>query len=590
MAGNFDEVLRTIIDGKNQGCIRNTKSAAQEFLSLASNAVSEKDRMLLSLVINKTASVPSNSVVLKRIVTGIWPILHKWLTKAVDNGDVAVQERVLQAVSKLPYTKELLIDKRKNFRMPRLAMKIAKDKSATNGASDTVKKLASGLVFDFSQAVRRDSDDESDEESLIVLTKASVPATVEEVNGSADSADSADSASDSSSGSNWDPYWVYKTDDDETPREIAKKFDVDLSELLRYNDVYKGIGADTGLMEDTTIYVPGEPVPRVMNNTTTEHLSSTAASTPTAATPTVPSSSIKKESVKPTASGNKKQKTAQGQPPSDIKSKRPAVERKTAASKTTSQRTKMLSTSGRGAAPIRTGMGLASMLTSKATKSTPPAAVPPSRRLSAEERRKAMAKAVAAATAAADTAPEGRSKPATTHALADATIPTAKRIKSESAAATTTAPSASTTSATARSHNTPAAMRASTWHQAPTPLPVSPKRRQPRRQPHRANHRANQTRRRSACNELPSEIVYTKSTAAKPLVLHHCRRRRLENSCGGTMTASGSRSRSIAHKACASHACRPRHRGAGRRRPSRYQRVGSTWCSEARRAARSTCR
>eukprot|EP00041_Stephanoeca_diplocostata_P019298 m.413626 g.413626 ORF g.413626 m.413626 type:complete len:844 (+) comp21266_c0_seq6:180-2711(+) len=462
MAGNFDEVLRTIIDGKNQGCIRNTKSAAQEFLSLASNAVSEKDRMLLSLVINKTASVPSNSVVLKRIVTGIWPILHKWLTKAVDNGDVAVQERVLQAVSKLPYTKELLIDKRKNFRMPRLAMKIAKDKSATNGASDTVKKLASGLVFDFSQAVRRDSDDESDEESLIVLTKASVPATVEEVNGSADSADSADSASDSSSGSNWDPYWVYKTDDDETPREIAKKFDVDLSELLRYNDVYKGIGADTGLMEDTTIYVPGEPVPRVMNNTTTEHLSSTAASTPTAATPTVPSSSIKKESVKPTASGNKKQKTAQGQPPSDIKSKRPAVERKTAASKTTSQRTKMLSTSGRGAAPIRTGMGLASMLTSKATKSTPPAAVPPSRRLSAEERRKAMAKAVAAATAAADTAPEGRSKPATTHALADATIPTAKRIKSESAAATTTAPSASTTSATARSHNTPAAMRAST--------------------------------------------------------------------------------------------------------------------------------
>eukprot|EP00041_Stephanoeca_diplocostata_P019296 m.413965 g.413965 ORF g.413965 m.413965 type:complete len:248 (+) comp21266_c0_seq28:1006-1749(+) len=170
-------------------------------------------------------------------------------------------------------------------------------------------------------------------------------------------------------------------------------------------------------------------------------------------------------------------------------------------------------------------------------------------RMPVKERRKAMTKAVAAAASAADTAPEGRTRPAITYALADATIPTAKRIKSESAAATTTAPSASTTSATARSHNTPAAMRASTWHQAPTPLPVSPKRRQPRRQPHRANHRANQTRRRSACNELPSEIVYTKSTAAKPLVLHHCRRRRLENSCGGTMTASGSRSRSTAHKA-----------------------------------------
>lgn len=92
-------------------------------------------------------------------------------------------------------------------------------------------------------------------------------------------------------------------------------------QLLRYNNVYDGIGPDTGLQIKTTIYVPGSEsaarVSVVKNNTTAGYRSNT-----TATAPVVHSSSIKTESVKSTTSGNKKLTKLQPQILSDNKSRR----------------------------------------------------------------------------------------------------------------------------------------------------------------------------------------------------------------------------------------------------------------------------
>ena len=53
-----------------------------------------------------------------------------------------------------------------------------------------------------------------------------------------------------------DDYFIYKAEDDQTPQEIAQKFGVSVKDLLKMNERFGSIKANSKLMEGTTISVP----------------------------------------------------------------------------------------------------------------------------------------------------------------------------------------------------------------------------------------------------------------------------------------------------------------------------------------------
>lgn len=77
---------------------------------------------------------------------------------------------------------------------------------------------------------------------------------------------------------------VYEAEEDDTLQQIAADFDVDVNELLTLNhDMYKGLAADSALMEGTMIQLPGNYDPGLMRRGNHSNSTNSSNSTPTAA-------------------------------------------------------------------------------------------------------------------------------------------------------------------------------------------------------------------------------------------------------------------------------------------------------------------
>jgi LysM repeat protein len=171
----------------------------------------------------------------------IWPVMDEWLKVAMETENQTLLKHVIKAVKALPVTYDILISGQAT--LPKMVKKFIK-----KHPNDEVKS-------DCTQIYERWKGVIADNTSLPDTKPASQERDVTEL----PSSDSDSSDADSGEGVDlWINEWfVHHAADDETPREIAKKYAVSVADLLQMNEYnYRGIKSDSKLEEGTTISVP----------------------------------------------------------------------------------------------------------------------------------------------------------------------------------------------------------------------------------------------------------------------------------------------------------------------------------------------